>query len=131
MNSDAEVPEGKIQIKPLSVNQAYQGRKIKSHMYRKYERETLALLPNDIPIPVKGDLQLIVLFGHSNTNFDYDNGIKPFQDILQKKYGFNDKRIRLGIIFKEHTKKGEEFIFFRIEKLKTKWEDLISECRRT
>ena len=36
-------------------------------------------------------------FGVSNKRFDWDNGIKNFVDILQKKYHFDDNRIYKGI----------------------------------
>lgn len=114
-----------IQIKPLSVNQAYQGRKVKSYQYRQYEKAVLELLPDDLFVPTKGDLQVLILFGHSNSRFDYDNGIKPFQDILQTKYGFNDCRIVLAVVGKEKTAKGEEFISFKIEKNKMKFKEVI------
>jgi len=49
--------------------------------------------------------------------FDWDNGIKPFVDILQKKYGFNDNKIFKGVVEKKIVGKGEEFISFDLKKL--------------
>lgn len=39
---------------------------------------------------------------------DWDNPIKPLQDILQKKYGFDDKDVVKALIHKIKCKKGEE-----------------------
>jgi hypothetical protein len=41
---------------------------------------------------------------------DYDNPVKIFQDVLSKKYGFNDNRIFAGHQYKILVPKGEEFI---------------------
>jgi len=102
----------KIQIKPLSVNEVWQGQRFKTQKYKIYEQEVFYSLPNiDIP---EGDLTIELIFGISNMASDYDNMIKPFQDILQKKYGFNDNRIQEAKIKKVKTKKGEEFIEFKI-----------------
>jgi len=114
-----------VPIKAISVNKSYLGRKVKSKEYRVYEEELLTLLPDTIKVAAKGSLQLLILFGHSNPNFDWDNGIKPFQDILQKKYGFNDKRIQYGVVGKVLVKKGEEFIMFRLEKLGVNVEEVL------
>jgi hypothetical protein len=46
---------------------------------------------------------------------DYDNPIKIFQDVLCKKYGFNDNRIFAGHQYKILVPKGEEFIRFEIK----------------
>ena len=48
---------------------------------------------------------------------DVDNGAKPFIDILQKKYGFNDNQIYELHLYKEIVDKGNEFIDFSIQTL--------------
>jgi hypothetical protein len=101
-----------IKIKPLSVNEAWKGRRFKTDKYKRYERE-LPLLLSSMTIP-DGPLELWVEFGFSSAASDWDNPIKPFQDILQKKYGFNDSRITLGCGIKRKVKKGEEFIRFSL-----------------
>ena len=75
----------------------------------------MLILPNELKIP-EGKLQLNITFGFSSSLNDWDNPIKPFQDILQKKYGFNDSRVYKAIIVKEIVKKGKEFIKFEILK---------------
>ena len=105
----------RINIKPLSVNQVWQGRRFKTPIYKKYENELLFMLPK-LEIP-EGKLQLTIIFGFSSSASDWDNPIKPFQDILQKRYGFNDSRVYKATIIKEIVKKGQEFIEFNIKAL--------------
>lgn len=57
---------------------------------------------------------LNIVFGFSSPLADIDNGLKPFIDILQKKYEFNDKDIVELNVKKEKTVKGKEFILFEI-----------------
>ena len=102
----------KIEIKPLSVNQCWQGKRFKTPIYKSYEKELLLILPN-LTIP-EGDLEIIITFGFSSKASDWDNPIKPFQDILQKRYGFNDSRVYKATIIKDIVKKGKEYIKFNI-----------------
>ena len=76
------------------------------------------LLPkrSKISIPKRGPLEIHYEFGVSSPLFDVDNAIKPFQDVLQIKYGFNDRRIMYLTAKKEHVGKGEEYIRFSIDK---------------
>ncbi len=105
-----------LNIKPLSINEAFQGRRFKTPKYLKYERNVLLLLPKISP---KYDrYSIILVFGVSNIGNDIDNGLKPFIDILQKKYGFNDKYIFELIVKKEIVKKGSEYIKFLINEYK-------------
>ncbi len=105
----------RIDVIPLSVNQVWQGRRFKTKKYKDYEKTVLAILPK-LKIP-EGNLKLIITFGFSSKASDWDNPIKPFQDILQKKYDFNDSRIYRAEIEKVIVKRGKEFIDFSIEKL--------------
>ena len=104
-----------IKIKPLSVNKAWKGRKFKTKEYNYYILELKNKLPN-IKIP-DGKLHLIIEFGFSSKASDVDNPLKPFIDVLQKRYGFDDKMIYKLDVKKEIVKKGEEFIKFKITKL--------------
>lgn len=102
----------KINMKPLSVNQAWQGKRFKSPKYKRYEQDLMLLLPPmALPIP---PYHLSYEFGFSNICSDIDNPIKPMTDILQKKYGFNDRDISQLSIKKTKVKKGEEFIYFNL-----------------
>lgn len=105
----------KINIKPLSVNEAWQGKKFKTDKYKNYEKLLLSLLP-DIVIP-KPPFKISYEFGMSK-NSDIDNPTKNFQDILAKRYEFNDRYIMEISIKKKVVKKGNEFIEFKIETIK-------------
>ena len=105
----------RIDIKPMSVNEAWQGRRFKTPKYKSYERDVLKLLrPMNIP---EGDLVIDLEWGVSNMTSDWDNPIKPFQDILQKKYGFDDKHIVEARVKKVKVKKGSEYIEFEIKEI--------------
>lgn len=103
----------KVDIKALSVNEAWAGRRFKTPKYKKFERDLLFLLP-EIVLP-KPPYQIYFQFGFSNEASDWDNPIKPLQDVLQKRYGFNDKLVHRGIVDKVKVKKGEEYLKFSIE----------------
>lgn len=107
----------KINIKALSVNQAFQGRKFKTPKYKAFETELLLKLPK-LKNDFKGRLRLDIVIGYSNTLSDLDNALKPILDILQLKYGFNDRDIYEIRAKKEIVKKGKEFIDFNIVELK-------------
>lgn len=97
----------KANIKPLSVNECWQGRRFKTEKYKWYELELISILPEDVDITDK----LNVEFGISKMS-DIDNPLKPFLDILQKKYKINDRNINELTVKKTVVKRGKEFIFF-------------------
>lgn len=104
-----------LKTKPLSVNKCWQGRRFKTKEYKDYEKEINKLLPKKLKIPESEYLQLEIRFGLSNfKQSDWDNPIKPFQDILSKAYGFNDNKVVRGVVEKHQVKRGEEYIWFRI-----------------
>lgn len=102
-----------IKIKPLSVNEVWQGKRFKTTAYKNYERSMLLLLPNII-IP-KAKIKIYFEFGFSNPQSDIDNPVKPILDILQKKYKFNDSQVYEMNVKKEIVKKGSEYIKIEIE----------------
>lgn len=103
-----------LDIKPMSVNKAYTGKRHKTKEYQFYQMKVRARLLN-LEIPYSEKYLIKINFGFSNNAADWDNPIKPFQDILQTKYKFNDKVIFKGIIEKWIVPKGYEFIEFKIE----------------
>jgi Holliday junction resolvase RusA-like endonuclease len=103
-----------VPIKPLSVNEVWQGRRFKTPKYKQYEKDVLTLLPASLTVP-EGKLCLRLEFGFSSKASDFDNPVKPFTDILQKKYDFNDNRIKLAVIIVQNVKKGEEYINFSLD----------------
>lgn len=113
-----KITECKLKVKPLSVNQCWQGRRFKTAKYKDYEKEVMDALPDNLLMPREGThLQLYIRWGFSSKMSDWDNPIKPFQDILQKKYNFDDRYIYLSIVEKEIVPKGQEYIYFRLTKL--------------
>lgn len=105
----------RVFIKPISVNNCWQGRRFKTKEYKSFELEVLLKLkPMAIPTP---PLELIIEFGLSNKLSDIDNGLKPLIDCLQKKYFFNDRDIYKIEVTKKIVKKGEEYFDFEIKTL--------------
>jgi hypothetical protein len=110
--------EVKINIKPLSVNDVWNwhrksGRRIKTKKYRIYEKQVSWLLPDNVKLG-KPPYQIEFEFGVSNMACDWDNPIKPTQDIFCKKYGFDDRYIEKGVVIKKKTKKGEEYVKIKL-----------------
>lgn len=101
-----------LKIKPLSVNKCWKGKRIKTDDYLVYEKELYYLLPKT-KVP-KTSLGIEIEIGVSSKLADLDNIIKPFLDILQLKYKFNDNEIYRIIMDKEIVKKGDEYIDFNI-----------------
>lgn len=103
----------RIDIKPLSVNEAWQGKRFKTPKYTKYVNDVMFLLPRfRLPDP---PYRLKIVVGYSNPASDIDNCVKPFTDILQKKYNFDDKLIYKLEVEKVIVQKGKEFIECFIE----------------
>lgn len=106
-----------VPIKALSVNKAWQGKRFKTPAYKQFERDIMLLLPKSVKVP-EGRLALRIEFGYSSKLADFDNGVKPFVDCLQKKYGFNDRQIKFAAIaINNDVKKGEEYIKFDFDPL--------------
>lgn len=101
----------KLNIKPLSINEAYRGRRFRTPKYDTYIRQMMFILPNNLEVP-KIDIKLNIEFGYSSSASDIDNGLKCFIDCLQKKYNFNDKNITELFVRKTKVLKGFEYILF-------------------
>lgn len=99
--------EVKLNVKPLSVNECWKGTRYKTKEYKSYEMLLLLMLP-------KKDLNDVncvsIELGFSSKLADIDNPVKPILDILQKKYGFNDKDIFELHVKKTVVDKGQEYI---------------------
>jgi len=105
----------RIDIRPLSVNEGYTGRRWKTQEHREWERSMLFLLPRNLYLP-KPPYKIFLKFGFSSGSSDWDNGIKFCCDVIAKKYGFNDKMIYKLEVEKVDCVRGAEFIEFSIEK---------------
>lgn len=104
----------KIDIKPLSVNCAWKGRRYKTKKYREYENSLLFLMPR-FKVP-KGKLKVSFVFGMSSSS-DIDNPLKLILDIMQVKYNFDDKDIYILNVEKIVVNAGKEYFEFNIENL--------------
>jgi len=105
-----------IKIKPLSANQAWQGRRFKTDKYKGFEKEMLLKMPG-CKFDFGKRLKIEIVFGFSSVLSDIDNPEKMLLDCIQKKYGINDRYYFEKNTKKEIVKKGEEFIQFKISEL--------------
>ena len=103
-----------IKIKPLSVNEAFKGRKFRTAKYDKFIADCLLKLPKSIEFKVNEKIKLAVEFGFSSSTSDIDNCLKTFIDCLVKKYKVDDRYIYELHVFKTIVKKGGEFIKFKV-----------------
>ena len=102
-----------LPVTPMSQNKAYLGRKTKSKEYRVYTGNIVDILPAyDIP---EGELDFKIDVHYSNRAADIDNCLKPFIDILQFHYGFNDNKIYHLDVTKHIVPKGEEKMAFDVK----------------
>lgn len=102
----------KISYKPISVNACWQGRRFKTPKYKQFEKDMLFLMPR-IVLPAK-PYHISMRFGVSSPLSDVDNPVKPTMDLMQKKYGFNDRDVMSIFVEKEIVSKSAEFIEFEI-----------------
>ncbi len=102
----------RINIKPLSINEAFFGRHVKTTVCRRYEASVYALLPQ-MKLP-EAPYEVRYKFGFSSRGADLANPEKVFTDLLCKRYNFDDRYIFKMTLEKEITKKGNEFIEFEI-----------------
>ena len=89
-----------VDVKPLSVNKAWQGRRFKTDDYLSYENEVYFLLPNGEH--VAGMVEIWYTFylkNHKAT--DTSNLIKLLEDIMVKKGLIEDDRY----VYSFHAKK--------------------------
>lgn len=95
----------KVDIKPISVNKAFQGRHFKTKECRDFEQELWYILPKKAQI--KGEVEVwfdFFLINYSKT--DISNLVKVTEDILvKKKYIEDDRKIVKMHLSKTKSKK--------------------------
>lgn len=102
----------RVDIRLMSVNEAWQGRRFKTKGYKAFEESCLFMLPRmKLPEP---PFEVRYVFGFSNKLADIGNPEKLITDILCKKYHFDDREIYRMVLEKQITKKGAEFFEFQI-----------------
>ena len=115
-----------LNIKPISVNQAYRGRRFSTPELTAYKQEIgLRLKRGKVP---KGKLAVQYIFGVSSKASDADNLVKAFQDAIAEVYGFNDKMIYTLQVEKRDVKKGKEYVSFAINSWSEHFEGNQSVC---
>ena len=104
-----------IDIQPLSVNRAFQGRRYKTPEYNQYSIVINAFLARlQLPrIPDGQPFYLYLEFGISKLQ-DASNGIKLFEDVLCSHMGINDRNVMALFVRKVVTKKKDCYIRFNI-----------------
>jgi Holliday junction resolvase RusA-like endonuclease len=110
-----------IKIKPLSANKCWKGKKFKTSVYKNYCHTVPLFLRKGVYIS-KGKLEIVFKFYVSTSAADWDNPIKPIQDIICKYYGINDNRIYKGTAKKIIVPKGQERTEYVIRKYREKKE---------
>ena len=106
-----------LKIKPLSVNQAWQGRRFKTGTYKEYEK-AVSLLINDKHNPVKGLVEIDYEFGLCGKGFsssDVSNLIKCLEDILVKCGVIEDDRKVMRFSASKVKSGTSEFINIKIK----------------
>ena len=102
-------------IRPLSVNEAWQGRRFKTRKYKDYEKELLLTLPKIEKM--EGDLVIDIRFYFKYPKKrDIDNCIKPLLDIMQKKGYYKDDRYvwRLSVIKEQRDEEGFAIMIYNL-----------------
>lgn len=102
----------RINIKPLSVNDAWKGRRYRTDQYKNWTRTFSVYSKKEECFP--GPLSIKITFGFSSSGSDIDNPLKPLLDCLQRQKGFNDNQISELYVKKVKVSKGCEYIDYSI-----------------
>ena len=102
----------RIDIKPISTNQLWKGKKYKTILYDSFRSNMYHLLPT-LHLD-KAPYKLVLEFGCSSKLSDIDNFLKGTIDCLVNKYNFDDREIYSLIVDKIIVPKGKEYIKFEI-----------------
>ena len=106
----------KIEIKPMSINEAFYGQLHETREYKKYKEDLAFLLPKNFVVPA-APFEIYYKFGFSSKASDFDNCLKCITDCIAKKYKFNDKLIKRAVIDVDYVKKGQEYFEFSLTTL--------------
>ena len=89
-----------IELKPVSINEAFQGKRFKTRKCKDFENDFMLLAPKRKMI--KGKIEVEYKFHLRNHKMiDYDNCIKVVQDLIVKcGYIEDDRKIYKATIYK-------------------------------
>lgn len=105
-----------LDIKPLSANEMhYANKRVDTAKYKKYKRDINDLIGGKYRISPKVRLKLTMVAGFSNKASDLDNIFKPAIDSMQLAMGFNDKQIYEIKAYKGSAKRGDEYLYIKLE----------------
>jgi Holliday junction resolvase RusA-like endonuclease len=93
-----------IDMKPLTVSKAWQGRRFKTPMYKKWETDVQYFIPRK---KYKGKVDVTIeLFIKNDKMMDVDNVLKTLLDSMKKSGIYEDDRFIYALhVHKEHSKK--------------------------
>lgn len=104
-----------IPIKPISINQCWQGKRYRTTNFKKWQELVCHSLPKKQMI--LGEIGLIIhLYLDSILKSDIDNFLKPLIDCLVKKKYIKDDRY-INYLEVRKFKSEQEGFFFKIIKL--------------
>ena len=113
------VLEVRLSQKPFSANKMHYAKfKKDTKEYCEFKSDIHHLLAErtyDFDSEDKFKLSLVV--GYSSKLSDLDNAFKPLLDSMQLAMGFDDRQVFEIEALKDHTKKGDEYIMVRLEKI--------------
>ena len=118
----------KINIVPLSINQAYKGRRFSTDQHKKYkDLLRIHFLKMKVPqIDPKERINLYLEFGTTDRQ-DLSNSIKCFEDCLCDHLGINDRKVESIYARKKIVKEKDRYIIFGIYRTKEELIQSISE----
>lgn len=116
-----------LYVKPLSVNEVWQGRRYKTTKYKQYERDVLNLIKARCIASstreefqmVRGQVSIILSFYVKNWKMcDVDNFVKPLLDIIVKAGLIEDDRLvmRLAMVKRPVANPAEQRVQIIISK---------------
>lgn len=111
----------RLPCKPISTNNLYMGRKVRSFDYRKFRTLVFKMLDNEFKsstFELTGNLTLDMEVGFSSPLSDLSNSIKGLEDCLTEYLGFNDRQIVTIVLNKYLVNKGDEYVIVKLRKTK-------------
>lgn len=99
--------------KPISTNNLYRGKKVRSYDYKKYRKEVFRFLEDNCrdaeDYDLTGNLYLELEIGYSSPLSDVSNGVKGIEDVLTEYLQFNDRQVVTVVLNKYLVNKGKEY----------------------
>ena len=113
----------RVNLKPVSVNAAWQGRRYKTPLYNDFEEAMLWELKSLRPPKVEGDYEIHFTFHLRNAvRSDLSNFIKTTEDIIVKSGMVTDDRLCWHMVV-DKVKSDTNFIDFEIKPINRSKDD--------